>query len=142
MSPDVAAVLSALLNELIDWRLARYLQTKGLSRGEAALVKVIRSASGNQILMLGRDRNPDLPEGRGVRVRCESEWLTFNFKKVAVNIARRSSHGDNDHAELLRGWFGPDAGASGTEHRVRLWHGSDGWHAEPVQLVQRGEDSG
>lgn len=137
VSPDDAAVLSDLLNELIDWRLARYMQTKGLSRGEAALVKVIRNASGNPILMLGRDRNPDLPEGRGVPVRCDSEWMTFDFMKVAVNIARRSPDGDNELADLLRGWFGPDAGASGTEHRVRLWHGSDGWHAEPV--VAQGE---
>ena len=102
-----AAVLSDLLNELIDWRLARYLQTKGLSRGEAALVKVIRNASGNPILMLGRDRNPGLPEGRGVPVHCDSEWMTFDFMKVAVNIARRSPEGDNELADLLRGWLGP-----------------------------------
>jgi superfamily II DNA or RNA helicase/HKD family nuclease len=137
VSPGDAAVLSDLLNELIDWRLARYLQAKGLSRGEAALVKVIRNASGSPILMLGRDRNPDLPEGRGVPVQCDSEWLTFDFMKVAVNIARRSPEGDNELADLLRGWFGPDAGASGTEHRVRLWRGSDGWRAEPVTGVER-----
>jgi superfamily II DNA or RNA helicase len=132
VGPEGAAVLLDLLNELIDWRLSRYLQTKGLSAGEAALVKVIRNASGNPILMLGRDRNPDLPEGRGVPVQCDAEWLTFDFMKVAVNVARRSPDGGNELADLLRGWFGPDAGASGTEHRVRLWRGSDGWHAEPV----------
>lgn len=132
VSPDHAVVLSDLLNELIDWRLARYLQTKGLSRGEAALVKVIRNASGNPILMLGRDRNPDLPEGRGVPVLVDSRWVTLDFMKVAVNIARRSVDGPNDLGEILRGWFGPTAGASGTEHLVRLWRGSDGWHAEPV----------
>jgi hypothetical protein len=132
VSPGDAAVLSDLLNELIDWRLARYLQTKGLSRGEAALMKVIRISSGNPILMLARDRNPDLPEGRGVPVQCDAQWLSFDFLKVAVNIALRSQGGDNELADLLRGWFGPDAGASGTEHRVRLWRVSDGWHAEPV----------
>ena len=142
VSDQDAGMLSDLLNELIDWRLARYLQTKRLSAGERALVKVIRNSSGNPILMLGRDGNPDLPQGRGVPVQCDAQWLTFDFMKVAVNVARRSPDGGNELADLLRGWFGPDAGASGTEHRVRLWHGSDGWHAEPVQLVQRGEDSG
>ena len=136
--PDDAAVLSDLLNELIDWRLSRYLQAKGLSAGESALVKVIRNSSGNPILMLGRDRNPDLPEGRGVRVQCDAQWLTFDFMKIAVNVARRSPDGGNELADLLRGWFGPDAGASGTEHRVRLWRDSDGWHAAPfaVQTVE------
>jgi hypothetical protein len=100
-------------------------------------VKVIRNSSGNPILMLGRDRNPDLPEGRGVPVQCDAQWLSFDFMKVAVNIARRSPDGDNELADLLRGWFGPDAGASGTEHRVRLWRGSDGWRAEPVTGVER-----
>jgi hypothetical protein len=136
-----APMLADLLNELIDWRLAKYLQTKGLSRGEAALVKVIRNSSGNPILMLARDRNPDLPEGRGVPVQCDAQWLTFDFMKVAVNIARRSPDGDNELADLLRGWFGPAAGASGTEHRVRLWREGDCWHARPV-LEQTGEQAG
>ena len=139
--PDDSSVLSDLLNELIDWRLARYLQTKGLSRGEGALVKVIRNSSGTPILMLGRDRNPDLPEGRSVPVRCDAEWLSFDFMKVAVNIARRSPEGRNELSDLLHGWFGPDAGASGTEHRVRVWQETDGWHAAPL-LEQCEEGAG
>ena len=101
------------------------------------MVKVIRNASGSPILMLARDRNLDLPEGRGVPVRVDTRWMTFDFMKVAANIARSSPEGPNELAELLRGWFGPDAGASGTEHRVRLWRGSDGWRAEPVTEVER-----
>ena len=132
-----APILAELLNELIGWRLAKYLQTKGLSAAEGAVVKVIRNASGSPILMLARDRNLDLPEGRGVPVRVDTRWMTFDFMKVAANIARSSPEGPNELAELLRGWFGPDAGASGTEHRVRLWRGSDGWRAEPVTEVER-----
>lgn len=51
---------------------------------------------------------------------------------MGTGNARRSPEGGNEPADLLRGWFGPDACASGTEHRVRLWLGLDGWQASPV----------
>lgn len=106
---------------------------QGPVRGGGCGGEVIRNSSGNPILMLGRDRNPDLPQGRGVPVQVDSQWMTFDFMKVAVNIARRSPKGPNELAEVLRGWFGPAAGASGTEHRVRLWGDSGGWNVEPAR---------
>lgn len=139
---DDAPVLAELLNELIDWRLARYLQTKGLSGAESALLRVIRNSSGSPILMLGRDKNTDLPEGRGVSVKVDGRWMTFDFMKVAVNVARSSTDGANELPEVLRGWFGPDAGVSGTEHRVRLWRDEEGWHAEPVGVNEGREGFG
>ncbi len=142
VSEDDAPLLAELLNELIDWRLARYLQTKGLSGAESALLRVIRNSSGSPILMLGRDKNGDLPEGRGVPVKVDGRWMTFDFMKVAVNVARSSTDGANELPEVLRGWFGPDAGVSGTEHRVRLWRDEEGWHAEPVGVNEGREGFG
>ena len=95
--------------------------------------------SGSPILMLGRDKNTDLPEGRGVPVKVDGRWMTFDFMKVAVNVARSATDGANELTEVLRGWFGPDAGVSGTDHRVRLRRDDDGWHAEPVR-VERGRE--
>lgn len=127
-----APVLADLLNELIDWRLARYLQTKSLSEVEGAVVRVIQGGGGNPILALGRERNTELPEGRGIPVLVDSQWVTFDFMKVAVNVARREDDGPNELASILRGWFGPDAGASGTDHRVRLWQAEGAWYASPI----------
>ena len=59
-----------LLNELIDWRLARYLQTRSLSGG-GAVVQVIQGGQGI-ILALRREACPSLPEGRGIRVLVDS----------------------------------------------------------------------
>ena len=132
MDPADASVLADLLNELIDWRLSRYLQTKSLSEVEGAVVRVIQGGGGNPILALGRERNTALPEGRGIRVLVDSQWVTFDFMKVAVNVARRDPEGPNELTNILRGWFGPDAGASGTDHQVRLWQAEGGWHASPI----------
>jgi superfamily II DNA or RNA helicase/diadenosine tetraphosphate (Ap4A) HIT family hydrolase len=128
-----AVVLSGLIHELVDWRLARYLDTKELSVSEHALAKVLRNTGGNPILMLRREANPPLPRGRGVRVRTDTGWVTFDFMKAAVNIARQGDGGPNMLPDLLTGWFGAAAGEPGTDHRVELWHTDDGWHAAPVQ---------
>ncbi len=137
-----APVLAGLLHELIDWRLARYLQTKSFSEVEGAVVKVIQGGGGNPILTLRRESNAGLPEGRGVRVLVDSQWVTFDFMKVAVNVARREPDGPNELANILRGWFGPDAGASGTDHQVRLWEAEGGWNAAPLGLGDAAEDVG
>lgn len=127
-----APILADLMNELIDWRLARYLQTKNLLEAEGAVVRVIQGGSGNPILALSRERNGELPEGRGIPVLVDSQWVTFDFMKVAVNVARREPDGPNELKSILRGWFGPEAGASGTDHQVRLWRSDGNWHAEPI----------
>ena len=89
------------------------------------------TTTGNPILMLQRDRNVELPSGRAVPVSVEGDQYTFDFMKVAVNIARRESEPENVLADLLYGWFGEDAGLPGSHHRVELWREGDQWHAAP-----------
>ena len=54
------------------------------------------------------------------------------FVKVAVNVVRQSEEGDNDLPGILRGWFGPDAGAPGTRHTVALEKRGAEWHLRPL----------
>jgi len=54
------------------------------------------------------------------------------FVKVAVNVVRQSEEGDNDLPGILRGWFGPDAGAPGTRHTVALEKRGADWHLRPL----------
>ena len=44
-------------------------------------------------------------------------------------------------ADVLRGWFGPDAGRPGTWHQVRLTPGPP-WRLDPVRRATDGEDPG
>src|SRR5262249_33493472 len=82
---DVGDPFDAMVNELVDYRLARYLFTKrGLLRKSARL-KVIQ-AQGRPILMLDREHNPPLPEGEASFV-ADDVVYTGRFVKIALNVA-------------------------------------------------------
>jgi len=55
--------------------------------------------------------------------------------KVACNVAHRKEATDNRLGELLRSWFGADAGSPGTGFRVRFRNSTDGWSVQPVQTL-------
>jgi hypothetical protein len=131
VASDDAQLLARLIGELVDWRLAQYLDRRRPGDGQQFRLKVIRNASGQPILMLYRERNPGLPEGRGIPVVADGRRYTFDFMKVAVNVARAEGEDGNALGDLLRGWFGEAAGEAGTESRVLLRRGDVGWRAEP-----------
>jgi len=56
------------------------------------------------------------------------------FVKVACNVLTRPGSDANVLGEVLRGWFGDDAGATGTHHKVELVgaDGGDGWQLRPI----------
>ena len=58
--------------------------------------------------------------------------------KVAVNVARRPGNDDNVLPQILRQWFGEDAGKPGTRHQVILKHGGDGWRLQPLGVNAAG----
>jgi len=117
--PELESTLNVMTAELVDWRLARYLDTKKLSPVEGALLRVLHNGR-TPILFLDRARNADLPAGRGIGVVADGRHLRADFVKVAVNVVRESDQGSNVLPELLWTWFGPNAGMSGTDHRVRI----------------------
>jgi len=52
--------------------------------------------------------------------------------KVAINVVRKAGDDDNRLPSIVRGWFGPDAGASGTRHAVALELTDNQWHLRPL----------
>ena len=124
-----AETLESLVQELVDWRLMRYLDGKSTAGSEFRL-KVIRAGE-KSIIMLDRAKNPGLPEGRGVPVIADGQRYTFDFMKVAVNVARLDHSGGNVLRDLLTGWFGETAGQPGTDFRVLLREDAGNWVAEP-----------
>lgn len=81
-----------MVEELVDYRLARYLFTKGslpgASHKPAYRLKVIQ-ASCRPILMLNRDQNPGLPEGETPFMVGDVVY-SGNFVKIALNVAHRT----------------------------------------------------
>jgi superfamily II DNA or RNA helicase len=143
---DVAAELrpavEELVAEIVDWRLVRYLddlqarQRDGADRGGGPIVaqlKVAQNTSGRPILFLRREQNPPLPEGE-VELMVDGQPHTARFVKVACNVLTRPGSDVNVLGEVLRRWFGDDAGATGTHHKVELEaaDGDEGWQMRPV----------
>ena len=127
---DVGDTFDAMVEELVDYRLARYLFTKASPLEEAFRLKVIQ-AHGRPILMLNRDHNRELPEGETPFV-ADGVVYTGNFAKIALNVAHRGEQPDNVLADLLRSWFGADAGQPGTVQYVELVPGEPHWHMRPA----------
>lgn len=90
-----------------------------------------------------RAQRPDVPSGEtDVRLPDGAAWR-FRFMKEFCNVARPLGTATNRLPDLLRRWFGPDAGRPGTGFRVRFTRSPDGWRVEPasarvVPLAPRG----
>jgi hypothetical protein len=130
VAADIGETFDTMVKEIVDFRLARYLFTKGSALETAFRLKVIQ-ASGRPILMLDRDRNPGLPEGE-TQFIADDVIYTGNFVKIALNVARHAGQPGNVLGDLLRSWFGPDAGQPGTVQYVELVPGEPHWQMRPT----------
>ncbi len=130
---NLSETFDAMVGELVDYRLARYLFTKRSPLEEAFRLKVIQ-ARGRPILMLDRDHCPQLPEGE-TPFTANGVVYTGNFAKIALNVAHRAGQPGNVLADLLRSWFGTDAGQPGTVQYVELVRGEPHWQMRPASAV-------
>jgi hypothetical protein len=130
VAADVGETFDVMVEELVDYRLARYLFTKSSPLEAAFRLKVIQ-AQGRPILMLDRDHNPELPEGQ-TRFTADGIVYTGNFVKIALNVAHRTGQTGNVLADLLRSWFGADAGQPGTAQYVELVPREPHWQMRPA----------
>jgi superfamily II DNA or RNA helicase/diadenosine tetraphosphate (Ap4A) HIT family hydrolase/HKD family nuclease len=126
-----ASTLDAMVAELVDWRLARYLFNKQPEDTSAVRLRVSQS-NGRPLVWLERERNPGLPEGR-VEFIADGDHYVGNFVKIALNRAHRRGSATNDLHALLRTWFGESAGLPGTEQYVELRRDKEGWELKPVR---------
>jgi hypothetical protein len=125
------AAFQDIVRDLADWRLAEYLDRARAAGAERIICKVTHQASGQPILMLpDRQRQPGIPQG-WTEIVANGRPYQANFVKIAVNVVREPGGTDNALPELLRGWFGPDAGKSGTTHRVVFERDGDVWKLGP-----------
>ncbi len=116
-------VLVDWVTELAEWRLAEYL---GRRQPRPFAAKVIQQ-SGKPILFFPdlRRRRPDIPDG-WTPVTADGDRYEANFVKIAVNVLRREGQAENVLAEVLRRWFGPEAGKPGRRDQVRFKPGPGG----------------
>jgi superfamily II DNA or RNA helicase/diadenosine tetraphosphate (Ap4A) HIT family hydrolase len=135
VDPASREALGELARELVDWRLAEYLDRAPGPEAPSAdrFVCRVSHASGRPILFLPpREKNSAIPEG-WAPVTADGEAFEANFVKVAVNVMRRPGTSDNALPALVRNWFGEDAGLPGTSHQVALEVGETGLVMTPLR---------
>jgi superfamily II DNA or RNA helicase len=130
-----------LVRELVDWRLAEYLdrQPTDGEPGVDSFVCRVSQASGRPMLFLpDRERVSLIPEG-WTGAQTDVGLLEFNFVKVAVNVARRPGMDENVLPDLLQKWFGERAGQPGTLFQVRFEQRHGTWNVVPIAPKTPGE---
>jgi len=124
---DEVETFSELVRELAEFRLAEYIARPTVSSEEARFQCRVSHSSGNPIIRLpDRARVEGIPEG-WVPVDAAGEALEANFVKIAVNVMRRPGSEENVLPEVLRGWFGQEAGSPGTRQLVEFSQRGGDW---------------
>lgn len=136
VSPEMRAPLQELTRELVDWRLAQYLSRAQTDQppddGPVRLLcKVSHSGSAPILFLPDRRKHPATPTGWTI-VETAQGTFEANFVKVAVNVLRRPPSQENVLPEVLRQWFGPDAGMPGTRQFVAFEQTETGWRMSPA----------
>lgn len=122
-----------LVRELVDWRLAEYLDRDGAADGDERHVCRVLHAGGRPILKLpDRRRASGLPVGR-VEVLVNDRPMQVKFAQEFINVIHAApDSGPNLLGQILREWFGADAGRPGTGFQVALERTAESWRLEPV----------
>ncbi len=125
----------AMTAELVDYRLARYANTKLPAVAGRFLAKVSHSG-GKPILRLPTvEELPGRPIGPATATLPDGSQWVFKFVKIACNVASPLGSEENQILPLLRGWFGENAGAPGTNYQVAFTKTESGWAVEPVAVA-------
>jgi SOS-response transcriptional repressor LexA len=142
---DLQATLEAMTGELVDWRLTQYSVNRSLRVPNVASQSFdakVSHANGRPILFLpDKARHPDRPVGpTRVWLPDGTEWV-FKLVKIACNVAGPVGDNSNQLPELLRTWFGPQAGLPGTTCQVRFQQEGERWTLTPVTAVVKATDT-
>jgi hypothetical protein len=101
---------------------------------------VAQNSGKNPILFLPRHKSGTygvgLPKG-DLSVRANGAPYTASVMKIAINVMRDAG-GANILPQVLRAWFGSDAGAPGKRARVQFRLDGRQWVLEPVTPANNG----
>ncbi len=130
VQPSDREIFVSLMGELVEWRIAEHLDSLAPRFLEC---KVAHNGSNPIVFLPDRTAHPEIPSGP-TRVIAEGETFSANFVKIAINVMTREAEpeGTNALPELLRYWFGPDAGRPGQGQKVRLRLDGDVVRMDPV----------
>ncbi len=124
------ARFAELLRELVDWRLAEYLD-RGKKR-DGYLCRIIASGERPIIKLPNRTLATNIPTD-WISVEIEGKAYVAKFSKEYINTVKENQDvGRNVLGEILRNWYGPTVGQRGTRFEVELVQEGDVWHIRRV----------
>jgi len=113
--------------------LAEYLDRPNAKAENGEFICKVSHSSGRPILFLpDRKTAFGIPYGQ-TAVFVQDNEHSANFVKVALNVVTKPGSDRNELPQILRGWFGPDAGLPGTNHHVRFTPYEQGWRMSPAK---------
>jgi hypothetical protein len=117
---------AGLLRELVDWRLAEYLD-RGRSQA-GYLCRIILSDDRPIIKLPRRTGEANIPVD-WVSVEIDGKAYAAKFAQQYINVVRETQDSKkNVLGDILRSWHGPTVGQRGTRFEVQLVQDTDGWH--------------
>ena len=122
-----------LLREILDWRLAQFLSRQSSGDANADIVCRVARAGDRPILYLPSAATTLRLEQGPAPVQIDREAYEVLIEKIAINVVRKSGEEMNLLPEILRRWFGNDAGLPGRGERVRLKRGPSGFEMEALR---------
>jgi len=129
----------ALVRELAEWRIADHLGRRESSTElKMRLVCPVIQTGGRPILKLpDRTSHRGVPEGE-VDVRIDDLAHQVRFVKQYINVIHAAGSKTNVLPEIVRAWFGEQAGQPGTKFAVAFELNADGWIATPAEPGESG----
>ncbi len=137
-SEQLHSSLESMTEELVDWRLAAYAKSRRLVKsksGDLAFDGKVSHANGRSILFLpDMSELPERPTGPIVAKLPSGEVWEFKLVKIACNVARPVGETKNKLGDLLKSWFGPNAGLPGTNFHVQFTNQDGQWQVSPCPV--------
>lgn len=116
----------------MDWRLAQYLSRQDSGDASSDIVCRVSRAGERPILVLPSAAAALHLELGPVRIEVDGATYEALITRIAIDVVRKPGEDMNLLPELLRRWFGDDAGLSGRGERVKLTRGSSGFEMEAL----------
>ena len=124
------ARFAELLRELVDWWMAEFIDR--LNHQSGHYCRVIASNDRPIIKLPARTGETNIPID-WVAVEIDGLNYMAKFAKQYINVIRKTTESkENLLREILRTWYGPTVGKTGTRFQVQLLQEGDVWHLRRV----------
>src|SRR5262249_44832300 len=123
-----------LLREILDWRLAQYLDQKDSLVATADIVCRVDRNGDLPILLLPNTAATLRLEQGPVPIRIDDETFEALIEKITISVVRAPGENINLLPQILRRWFGDEAGQPGRSDRIRLKRAQSGLEMETLRI--------